>query len=393
MTPRIKVVDVIIIAILSVCYVSAHVLLDKEIHTVNNNYVTIADIIRYQREKINEEMRFLEYQKDFENIDALTPETNGKPFRNIIITTWRSGSTFLGEILNSIPGTYYHFEPLVNYGIINIRGPPNDQPAINQLKNLLNCNYTSLNDYLDFGAKNKFVFSYNTRLWNYCHLHRGHPNNTGNPSHPDDPRYCTDPKFLSSFCKLFPIQTMKVMRLRLALAEQLLEDPNLNVRIIFLVRDPRALMQSRKHCEWCDGNPDCEHTPTVCNDMVSDYYSATNLQIKYPHKFKAVRYEELSLNPFEVTEEILKFYGLPFDRKVVKFLESHTKKDIGHIYSTYRDSSLTPFRWMRNLTNKEINDIQISCSKSMDLWGYKKMHDHDMYSVKEFNPLLPWPFP
>ena len=33
--------------------------------------------------------------------------------RNILVaTSWRSGSTFLGDLLNHYPGTYYSFEPI-----------------------------------------------------------------------------------------------------------------------------------------------------------------------------------------------------------------------------------------------------------------------------------------
>ena len=36
--------------------------------------------------------------------------------RNILIaTSYRSGSTFLGELLNQYPGTFYYFEPLHYY--------------------------------------------------------------------------------------------------------------------------------------------------------------------------------------------------------------------------------------------------------------------------------------
>lgn len=66
--------------------------------------------------------------------------------RSIIVTTWRSGSTFLGDILNSHPANYYHYEPLLDFSIIQIRGPPNAEKALNTLKNLLNCNYTNLGE-------------------------------------------------------------------------------------------------------------------------------------------------------------------------------------------------------------------------------------------------------
>ena len=36
----------------------------------------------------------------------------GTPARAIIISTWRSGSTFMGDLLKSHPAAYYHYEPL-----------------------------------------------------------------------------------------------------------------------------------------------------------------------------------------------------------------------------------------------------------------------------------------
>lgn len=43
-----------------------------------------------------------------------------------------------------MPGNFYHYEPLLNYGIVQVRGPPYADGAILTLKNLLNCNYTDL---------------------------------------------------------------------------------------------------------------------------------------------------------------------------------------------------------------------------------------------------------
>ena len=48
-------------------------------------------------------------------------------------------------------------------------------------------------------------------------------------------------------CPLFPFQSIKTVRLRLNLTEQLVKDPSLNVRVMLLVRDPRGTMESRKH--------------------------------------------------------------------------------------------------------------------------------------------------
>lgn len=188
---------------------------DQQQQVTQNMSVTIDDVLNYQRQQIAEEMQFYEYPNgrfgvDAKNLQELTPETGGSPMRSIIITTWRSGSTFLGDVLNALPGNYYHYEPLLTYDIIQIRGPPHDKPAIKSLKKLLKCNYTGLDDYLEFGQSHNYLFTHNTRLWNQCHLF---------------PNFCYQPKFLEPFCKLFPLQTMKVVRLRMRIAASLLKDP------------------------------------------------------------------------------------------------------------------------------------------------------------------------
>jgi hypothetical protein len=189
-----------------------------------NLSVTIEDILNYQRQQIAEEMQFYEYPNGRFGVDAkslrdLTPETGGTPMRSVIISTWRSGSTFVGDILNSLPGNFYHYEPLLTYDIIQIRGPPHDKPAIKSLIKLLRCNYTNMQEYLEFGQSHNYLFTHNSRLWNQCHLF---------------PNFCYQPKFLEPFCKLFPLQSMKVVRLRLKLAARLLQDARYLFAMLFI---------------------------------------------------------------------------------------------------------------------------------------------------------------
>ena len=49
--------------------------------------------------------------------------------RNLLVaTSWRSGSSFLGELLNQLPGTFYYFEPLHYYSYIRDKAtvPPEE---------------------------------------------------------------------------------------------------------------------------------------------------------------------------------------------------------------------------------------------------------------------------
>ena len=60
-----------------------------------------------------------------------------------VITTWRSGSTFLSAYLNAHPGSFNHVEPL-NYlkvSRINESQDSRADKAIDVIKNFINCKY------------------------------------------------------------------------------------------------------------------------------------------------------------------------------------------------------------------------------------------------------------
>ena len=53
------------------------------------------------------------------------------------------------------------------------------------------------------------------------------------------------PDYLNAVTALYPIKLMKTVRLRVSDTEQLLLDPELNLKVVVLVRDPRGVYASR----------------------------------------------------------------------------------------------------------------------------------------------------
>lgn len=243
--------------------------------------MSTTDILAAHRDRIAAEMLNFEYTQSAQTLRTLAPASGGQPMRSLIITTWRSGSTFLGDILNAMPANFYHYEPLLNYDIRQLR-PGDGQPAIaavQQLRQLLACNYTgaAMAEYLEFGVGHNYLFNHNARLWRYCRQR---------------PQLCADADFLGAFCALHPLQSMKVVRLRLALVEELLGAAELGdtVRVVLLVRDPRGVLQSRKHRDWCPGRPDCDRAQRLCADMVADWRAWRRLERRWPGRVRAIRY-------------------------------------------------------------------------------------------------------
>ena len=174
----------------------------------NASLLSVKEVVRLQQSAIRYALKDYPFPAG-RRLNDYTLAAGGRPLRTVIVTTWRSGSTFLGDVINAVPGNYYHYEPLLDYGIIQIRGPPHADSAIASLRSLLNCDYSSLQNYLEYGKTHTYLFMHNTRLWGLCETF---------------PHYCWNATFLSSVCKVFPFQSMKTVRIRLRLAEELLRD-------------------------------------------------------------------------------------------------------------------------------------------------------------------------
>lgn len=113
------------------------------------------------------------------------------------------------------------------------------------------------------------------------------------------------------------------------------------------------------------------------------------------HLFKfglhsVIRYEDLSLSPYEKVQELFDFFGLHFHEDVIKFLDLHTKSNAGGVSSTFRDSKSAPFHWRQDLNFTEVQYIEEYCIEAMELWGYVRA-EHENH-LKELNPLKSYAF-
>ena len=60
---------------------------------------------------------------------------------------------------------------------------------------------------------------------------------------------------------------------------------SLDLDIVYLVRDPRAVMESRKEINWCMNNADqCFHPARHCHQLEEDYVAAKAFAKRYPKR-------------------------------------------------------------------------------------------------------------
>ena len=204
------------------------------------------------------------------------------------------------------------------------------------------------------------MVSHNVQVWEACV--QGPNRNT-----------CSNTTFLQQACNRFPIIASKIVRLRLNLTRQLLEDPSLpDLKILYLVRDPRATMNSRlSSVKWCSSSPDCINAGRLCNDLHSDLDAFEALSQVYPSRVALIKYETLANMPQMTFRAIFDFAGLTFTRRIQELVLRHTSRNEEQPWSTVRKSSERVNLWKAKLSKEKIADIQLVCASVLARLGYQ----------------------
>jgi len=310
----------------------------------------------------------------------------------LVATTWRSGSTFLGDLLNHYPGVFYYFEPLHYYAQLDPQQRAKAQDEAEFLRSLYTCSFNAKNvGFLHHVANpnNKFLLkNHNKRLWNSCA--NVLPKET----------MCLLPEYLNTVCPLYPIKLIKTVRLRVAKVEPLLQDPALDLKVILLVRDPRGVYNSRGSgpvTTWCSKDI-CADPAVGCRDLAEDLRAAQDLAVRYPGAVTLVRYEDLSLEPEDTTRQLLDFLDLPWHTVMDTYIDSHTSREKikmvrnrftkkleprKNTYGTTKNSTATAFAWKQKLGLARTIEIQDICSEPMERLGYRLLDTEEELQDQE----------
>ena len=275
----------------------------------------------------------------------------------MVITSFRSGSSFLGDLLQqSDARSYYYYEPL-HFLTPDVRIKRRHRKTAKRvIQHLFQCNYEAEPRFRKriLGERTPYFLTRNSFVANVC-------NNT----YPDD-RTCGDVHLLQEICRRSRVQIMKFTRLNLKDVLKLQLPPG--TQILYLQRDPRAIYSSRKSRPWCH-KKECMNTSVLCNERNSDF---STLQKFSDKPITVTRFEDLAQNPMQESERLFNALGLQYTDNVKKFLRAHTEvsKKISGPYSTRRNSSAVISQWKTQLSRKEIMDLQEHCEYVLHNAGY-----------------------
>ncbi|XP_052090753.1 carbohydrate sulfotransferase 3-like [Mytilus californianus] len=237
----------------------------------------------------------------------------------LLIGQMRSGSSFTGELFNQHPEAFYMFEPL---------------------RGLLQANITDKQSVLSFVLTEKF-------------------------------QKCLES--LTNRCKQSSLRVVKSIRMTTELAETLLSSlPNL--KIVYLVRDPRAIIQSRMMLNLVDEQNLKTESTELCSRMDKDMHFIKKSTMK--RRIKIVRYEKFARNSVSEAKDLFKFVGSEFHTDIVKWIEQNSVKSTNfNPYSTSRNSSESVGRWLTQIKRETALKVDESCVNLYKAVGYKEFDD------------------
>ncbi|XP_068229175.1 carbohydrate sulfotransferase 1-like [Palaemon carinicauda] len=302
--------------------------------------------------------------------------SNGRPPKAVILwSTWRSGSTFVGGLLaNAVTETFYSIEPLYSWkNVINSENNSATSSAQEFLHDLMHCR-----------VQQKYMKQLFTLIWN--------------PYYRDWNRYytrkcrqleaCGNVTLLTQMCQEARIHVAKVVRLSLRWAWRLLEDENLDLKIVYLGRDPRAVLASRSFRGFCK-QPSCNHPQTVCELLQDDLEVAAEMIRKYPHKFQYLQYEDIATDPLTGLGDLMAFVGLPVSDKQLELLNP-SDLDPYSPYGISKISELEVNKWRKLNNYSSVFKYQEACTIPICMMGLRIFRSGEEFRNLSL-PVLPDP--
>ena len=180
--------------------------------------------------------------------------------------------------------------------------------------------------------------------------------------------------FLQRACELSTLRLIKIIRLPLTAFTADWEEMS-QVKVIYLVRDPRGILYSRNSVnELQDFNKSLKvHAYELCQNMSSNLKHFHLLRRFFPNQVKVVRYETVAMRPVSETVRLLAFVGVtPSKRDMLRVVDTAFAEwdSDGPYFISRRDPKKVPYRWLKNATRHSIRVIDAMCRDLYPSLGY-----------------------
>lgn len=343
---------------------------------------------------------------------ATIPTEKPEKTHILILSSWRSGSSFVGQIFSQHPDVFYLMEPAwhVWMSLKKSNAKVLHMASRDLIRSVFQCDMSVFDSYLSEKRKSSDLFK-----WAMSRALCSPPackffERTDIITEKACKTVCGKGNFskVEEACQTYSHVVLKEVRFfNLRVLYSLLTDSSLNVKIIHLVRDPRAVFCSRNEStsylltdssiilnnpKKMDHNAEYEVMKEICKSHEEIYWTAIQMYPKIlKDRYMMVRYEDLSRDPLGKVKEMYLFANLDLTPKLEAWIHNSThgvKYEHGGFKTTARDALKVSQAWRNSLPFQAVKKVQALCKGAMKLLGYKLVHSAEEQKLLSVDLLL-----
>ncbi|XP_069142040.1 carbohydrate sulfotransferase 3-like [Argopecten irradians] len=300
----------------------------------------------------------------------------------LIITHPRSGSTFTGDIIQKSKDSFYAFEPLrfvaesmeLGQPVVFLNGSRRvynyTQDAAWVEADLLyrwfTCDFCRINLK---DLQSKFIGSFSTNLHNYARCLK---------------RYNVYPMsrcimHLQRTCEKAKVRSVKTVRLLNLESVPILLKMIPDLKVIYLVRDPRGRLASQAALDPKEWNIVQRKAKDMCSQLYEEFNHLIEIEKYNTNRLKFIIYEKIALDPIQMSKRMFMFLDMNFSINEELFVKSITRAAFdksGCYWCTKRtNSNETATRWRKTIDFGYVKTIDFECIEAYNALGYTEFTD------------------
>ncbi|XP_075043678.1 carbohydrate sulfotransferase 5-like [Mixophyes fleayi] len=332
----------------------------------------------------------------------------------LILSTWRSGSSLVGQFFSQHPDVFYLKEPTwhVWRSMYWYKAHVLQMAVRDMMRSIFRCDMSVFDAYMQNknSVSDLFRWSFSRALCSppACDSFSRNDIVTEAICRTDCGKYPFEK--IEDTCNTYShvvIQDVRIFDIKVLYS--LLKDPTLNLKILHIVRDPRAVAKSWeqiKHTLKFDKNfilnaTDAKASDSefkvlkeICRSQV-DIYETANSEKLFPleGRYMLIRYDDLVRHPLKKVKEMFSFANLRLTENLSTWIYNIThgkwQAKVSGFQITPRDALYAAQAWRSVLTFETVNKVQNICQDAMDTFRYQFMDSEEELRDLTMKSVLP----
>ncbi|XP_028931630.1 carbohydrate sulfotransferase 4-like [Ornithorhynchus anatinus] len=361
------------------------------------------------------------FQLQIQRRGPCSGEETGTRVHVLILSSWRSGSSFVGQLFSQHPDVFYLMEPAwhVWEALSQGRATVLHMAVRDLVRSVFLCDMDVFDAYMGPGSRKQsslFQWPVSRALCSppACGLFQ----RDDIIGQTDCNTVCGQEPFtvVAEACRSYSHVVVKEVRFfNLQVLYPLLTDPSLDLHVVHLVRDPRAVFHSREATgsyltrdtrivlgqQWESSKEEdrpYRFMEAICQSHREIFEAARALPASLRSRYLLLRYEDLARAPLAQVSRLYNFTGLHFLPRLQQWVHNVTRgRGLGqHPFHTNARSALNVSQaWRWSLPYEKVARLQDICKEAMALLGYRpvlserEQGDRSLDLLTTMRPLQP----